>query len=291
MKGLFLLKKILQKNDYMCKIDLKDAYFAVPLHSSSQKYIKFKWKGNLHQFLCLYFGLSSGPTVFTKFMKIRISVMRELNVRLIIFLDDILLMTSTKKELIQARNTLIFLLQTLGFLINKNKSVFNSCQFLQFLGVEINSKEINVSLPQEKKDKIISQYQGILKEKSVSTRELTLVLVRLSSTVIAVLTAALQYRAIQRQQIAELANTKNFDSMIEPVSVEPATKRRENLDKFRTPSNNINRCFIGRLKGLLRKSKDRGTLDISGKQRSCKCFGIEGSKACNFNFFSLASQS
>ena len=42
------------------------------------------------------------------------------------------------------------------------------------------------------------------------------------------------------------------------VSVESTTKRRENLDKFRTPSNNINRCFIGRLKGLLRKSKDRG---------------------------------
>ena len=35
MEGLFLLKEIIQKNDYMCKIDLKDAYFAVPLHSSS----------------------------------------------------------------------------------------------------------------------------------------------------------------------------------------------------------------------------------------------------------------
>ena len=50
MEGLFLLKKILQKNDYMCKIDLKDASFAVSLHSSSLKYIRFKWKGNLYQF-------------------------------------------------------------------------------------------------------------------------------------------------------------------------------------------------------------------------------------------------
>ena len=48
MEGIFLLKQVLQKNDYMCKIDLKDAYFAVPLHSSSQKYIRFKWKGNLY---------------------------------------------------------------------------------------------------------------------------------------------------------------------------------------------------------------------------------------------------
>ena len=213
MEGLFLLKEILQKNDYMCKIDLKDAYFAVPLHSSSQKHIRLKWKGNVYQFLCLCFGLSSAPRVFTKLMKILISVMRKLNVRLI-FLDDILIMASPKKKLIQARDTLIFPFETLELLVNKNKSVLHPCQILQFLHVEINSKEMSVSLPQEKKDKIISQCQGILIEKLVSIKELTQVLDCLSSTVIAVLAARLQYRVIQRQQIARLTITKNFDSMI-----------------------------------------------------------------------------
>ena len=47
-----------------------------------------------------------------------------------------LIMLSTKKELIQARDTLLFLLQTLGFLVKKNKSVLHSCQILQFLGVQ-----------------------------------------------------------------------------------------------------------------------------------------------------------
>ena len=61
-----------------------------------------------------------------------------------------------------------------------------------------------------KKDKIVSQCQGILKEKPVSIRELRQVLGRLSSTAMAVLAAPLQYRAIQKQQTAELANTKNF---------------------------------------------------------------------------------
>ena len=149
-----------------------------------------------------------------KLMKIPISVMRKLNVRLIIFLDDILIIASTKKKLIQARDTLIFPLQTLGLLVNKNKSVLHPSQILQFLGVEINSKEMSVSLPQEKKDKIISQCQGILIEELVSIKELTQVLDFLSSTAIAVLAAPLQYRVIQRQQIAQLTITKNFDSMI-----------------------------------------------------------------------------
>ena len=53
-----------------------------------------------------------------------------------------------------------------------------------------------MSLPQRKKDKIISKSQGILKEKSVSKRELTQVLGGLSSTAIAVLATPFQYRAI-----------------------------------------------------------------------------------------------
>ena len=39
------------------------------------------------------------------------------------------------------------------------------------------------------------------------------------------------------------------------------------------------------------RSKDRGPLDISGEERSYRCFRIEGSELCNFNFFSFASQS
>ena len=147
------------------------------------------------------------------------SVMRKLNVRLI-FLEYVLIMAS-KNELIQARGTLIFPLQTLGFLININKSVLHPRQILQFLGLEINFKEMSVSLPQEKY-KIISECQGILKEKSISIKELTQVLGWVSSTAIAVLAAHLQYRAIQRKQITKLANTKNFDSMI--VLTEEATK-------------------------------------------------------------------
>ena len=42
MEGLLLLKEVLQKVDYMRKIDLTGAYLSVPLHPESQTFVKFQ---------------------------------------------------------------------------------------------------------------------------------------------------------------------------------------------------------------------------------------------------------
>ena len=57
------------------------------------------------------------PRIFTKLLKIPIYLLKKLNVSLI-FLEDILIMASSIQETTLARDTLIFLLQGLGFLIN-----------------------------------------------------------------------------------------------------------------------------------------------------------------------------
>ena len=55
MEGLHCLKFLLEQTDFLCKIDLKDAYFTIPLSKQSLKYFRFKWSGNLYEFLCLCF--------------------------------------------------------------------------------------------------------------------------------------------------------------------------------------------------------------------------------------------
>ena len=72
----------------MCKLDLKDAYFSIPLSTKSKKHVRFIWKGNLYEFLCLAFGLAPSPRVFTKLMKVPISILRRINIRLVIYLED-----------------------------------------------------------------------------------------------------------------------------------------------------------------------------------------------------------
>ena len=125
---------------------LKDAYFVAPLHEESQSFVCFEWKDKLCQFACLCFSLAPAPLVFTKLMKIPIAVIRRLNGNIITCPGNILIMTSSREALLILRDTLIFLLQNLGFVINFKMSIFYPCHFLELLGLEIDSLNMMVEL-------------------------------------------------------------------------------------------------------------------------------------------------
>ena len=52
----------------MASIDLKDTYFSVIMAQQVRKLLRFSWQGQIYEFQCLPFGLSSAPRVFTKLM-------------------------------------------------------------------------------------------------------------------------------------------------------------------------------------------------------------------------------
>ena len=56
MERLFLLKEMLLPWDKIRKIDLKDAYFAIPVSVKSRKYVRFQWKGLLTSFVAFASG-------------------------------------------------------------------------------------------------------------------------------------------------------------------------------------------------------------------------------------------
>ena len=92
----------------------------------SRKYVWLQWEGTLtlYEFLCLCFGLGLAPLIFTKILKVPNSLLRRLQVRVIMYLDDMLLMSQTLEELrLMSRDKIIFLLTQLGFAINWKKSI------------------------------------------------------------------------------------------------------------------------------------------------------------------------
>ena len=103
MEGLKQLKDSLRQNDLMLKIDLKDA--SIPLHPETHKYVRFQWKGNLYQFSWLCFGLGPAPRIFTKLLKIPISILWRINIRLIIYLNNILIMGRSLEEILMIQDS------------------------------------------------------------------------------------------------------------------------------------------------------------------------------------------
>ena len=61
MEDIRCVKDLLGKGDFMCKLDLRDAYLSIPVHPAHQKYLRFWWKGNLYQYTALTFELATAP--------------------------------------------------------------------------------------------------------------------------------------------------------------------------------------------------------------------------------------
>ena len=114
----FIPCQLFKEHNFLIKVDLKDAYFSIPLDKSSIKYIRFQWGEDLYELLCLCCSLVPAPLIFTKLLNIPIALLSRINVRVIIYLDDMLVMAQTLNEISQAKETLTYLLQNLGLVIN-----------------------------------------------------------------------------------------------------------------------------------------------------------------------------
>ena len=47
MEGLPALRDLIQPGDYLCKLDIKDAYVGVPIHPASRKFLSFEHHGQV----------------------------------------------------------------------------------------------------------------------------------------------------------------------------------------------------------------------------------------------------
>lgn len=231
MEGIHMLRDLLRKDDFMVKLDLKDAYFTVPVWINHQKYLRFLWKGTMWEFACLPFGLASAPRVFTKIMKPVIGMLRKMGVRLIVYLDDILIMAESKQLATQHAQLVASTLENLGFVVNYEKSVLTPSLQMEFLGFLVDSKTLTLALPHEKVRKIQRECQKALTVPSLTLRKLASLIGLLNSSIQAVFPAPLHYRHLQNLKNQQLCHSMNYESevLLSPQAREELSWWRDSL--------------------------------------------------------------
>ena len=102
------IRTSLQVGEWVTSIDFKDAYFHIPIHSQSRKYMRFHLQGRSYQFKALPFGLSTAPMEFTVVAKEVKLVALQKGIRIHQYLDDWLVRASTHDTCLQHTQTLGF---------------------------------------------------------------------------------------------------------------------------------------------------------------------------------------
>jgi len=147
--------QLLAPQDYMVKIDLKAAYRSVALHPSQWQYTGLKWtfKGESEPTYMidtsLPFGAALSPGIFNRLTQAVRRMLEKRGIKSVVYLDDFWICASNLDTCKEAQQITLSLLRKLGFSIAWHK-VEGPVQQLTFLGIEMDSCEMTLSLPQNK---------------------------------------------------------------------------------------------------------------------------------------------
>ena len=158
------IRTSLQLGEWVTSIDFKDAYFHIPIHSQSRKYMRFHIQGQSYQFKARPFGLSTASMEFTVVAKEVKLMALQRGIKIHQYLEDWLVRATSHQTCLQHTQTLVALCRELGWLVNKEKSELDPKQVFNFVGYQFDLSEGKVRPTPEHwqtlTDKILSILSG-----------------------------------------------------------------------------------------------------------------------------------
>ena len=143
------IRSALSPNQWTFSIDLTDAFFHVPIHRDSRRYLRFQYKGRVFQYRALPFGLKTAPWIFTAVMAQIQSMPETRDIKIHLYLDDWIVPVSSFTQGVTQASVLLQLCRTLGLMINLEKSDLIPSQVFVHLGVHYNLLTYRAQMSQD----------------------------------------------------------------------------------------------------------------------------------------------
>ena len=129
MESLQNVLELIRPGVYMASIDLKDAFYSVPVHKNHQAYLTFFVEEYL-KFVCMPNGHGPAMRIFTKISEIPFSILREKGFLSVVYVNDLYLQGGEYEDCFSNFLNTIEILRSFGFTVHPDKSKFTTTQYL-----------------------------------------------------------------------------------------------------------------------------------------------------------------
>lgn len=157
----------------MISLDLQEAYLHVLIHQEHRRFLKFAYANRHYQYRAMPFGLSSAPRTFTKLLAVVATSIRLVPVRVLCYLDDILVLSPSRHQAQQDLQTVCHILTLHGFSINRKKSHLQPTTCITHLGALIDSIKGQVFLSPDRQQDIRALVEHKLAQRQVTLLSLS----------------------------------------------------------------------------------------------------------------------
>ena len=197
---------IVEPDDYIITVDLKQGFFHVPVNVNDQDLLGFKFGKRYLKWKCLPFGFKGSPYYFNKVLRPVLRYLRSKGLRVSLYVDDFILCAS-KDDIEIHKKILLDTLISLGLTINYDKSSLNPSQKVEYLGyiIRTDSEYPILEIPEGRVKKLKKDIAKTLAGECVSARSLARILGQCVSMTKAVLPGKLLLRNAYR-----LLSSKQF---------------------------------------------------------------------------------
>ncbi|XP_034001039.1 uncharacterized protein LOC117494304 [Trematomus bernacchii] len=143
------------RGEWFTSVDLKDAYFHVPIVPHHRQFLRFAFRGRHFQFRVLPFGLSLSPRVFTSCVAAALSPLQSQGMKILPYLDDWLICAPSRLQSTQDTALLLSHVARLGLRVNMEKICLNPSQSLTFIGVALDTVTMRACPSAQRLDDIL----------------------------------------------------------------------------------------------------------------------------------------
>ena len=204
---------LLEKHWFMASIDLRNAFFSIPMNESFTKFLKFRFEDQMFKFEVLPMGFRDSPRLFCKILKPVLAHLRKKGFISSVYIDDFFLTGPTFEECSLNVKVTLNLLQSLGFNISQ-KSCLVPTQCLHHLGFMIDSVNMRICLHSDKKSNILNMLINALNTPCISIKMLASIIGTLVATFQGILYGPLYYRNMELLKINSLKVSQNYNRKV-----------------------------------------------------------------------------